>query len=145
ILLVQLIEIGVNLFDFLLRAAHGQITVSAENVVHNEDQRQQVEERGPVMAQERLFFFVSTDLVQFGNSHCDAARVSLPDAAALSASTYRRSSGSVPERRRSIHEPSSKINFAPSVRLIDMTFRPASVEASTATRLPAFAFCSSER
>src|SRR5260370_40038735 len=119
--------------------------MSAENVVHDEDQHQQAEESGPVMAQERLFFFVSTHLVQFCSTHCEASRVNFADAAALSASTYRRSSRSVPERRRRIHEPSAKINLAPAVRAMDTTFRPASVEASTTTRLTAFAFCSSAR
>src|SRR5256885_5811075 len=44
-----------------------------------------------------------------------------------------------------IQVPSAKTNFAPSVRSIDTTLRPRSVEASTATFLIAFAFCSSLR
>src|SRR4029077_2393367 len=148
IFLVQLTQAGVYLFNFLLRAAHGQIAMGAKNVVDKEDQHQQADERRPVVPQERRSFFFRANLIRFFqlcSTHCDASLTSFAEAAALSASTYRRSSGSVPERRRSIHEPSSKTNFAPSVRSMDTTFRPASVEASTATRFTAFAFCSSER
>src|SRR4029077_19380139 len=148
IFLVQLTQAGVYLFNFLLRAAHGQIAMGAENVVDKEDQHQQADERRPVVPQERRSFFFSANFIRFFqlcSTHCDASLTSFAEAAALSASTYRRSSGSVPERRNSIHDPSSKTNFAPSVRSMDTTFRPSSVEASTATLLTAFVFCSSLR
>src|SRR5690348_2632541 len=100
-----------------------------------------------MLPQQRLQLFLCRVLLQvfprFSNTHFVASRVSFAEASALFASTYSRNSGSVPDSRTSIHEPSSKQNFAPSVRSIDTTFLPKSVEASTATFLTAFAFCSS--
>src|SRR3989442_9573264 len=88
ILLVQLIETGVHLLDFQLRAAHGQEAVRAEDVVHNEKEHQQAEESAPMLAQKRPDFLACIRLVQFFKTHADASPVSSAEAPALSASTY---------------------------------------------------------
>src|SRR6266702_5753331 len=96
ILLVQLIETGVHLLDFQLRAAHGQEAVRAEDVVHNENEHQQAEESAPMLAQERPDFLGCIRLVQFFKTHADASRGISAEAPALAAATYSRISCSVP-------------------------------------------------
>src|SRR4029077_31666 len=128
---------------------HRQKTVRPKNVVHDHHQDQQAQQPAAVLPHQRPKFFLGGHFLQFllqlSNTHFVASPVSLADASALVASTYKRNSGSVPASRSSIHDPSSKLNLAPSVRSIDTTFRPSSVVASTATFFTAFAFCSSLR
>ena len=98
----------------------------------------------PVGVQQFAGLFFPVDLHSPFRIQSEAWRVNFSVAAALSASTYSRTIGSVPLKRTRIHEPSSNSNFAPSVRSTDTTFLPSSVEASTATLRMVFAFCSSE-
>src|SRR6266850_1263645 len=65
ILFVQLIEIGQHFIDFALRAAHGQKTVRAENVVHHKHQDEQSEQDGPVVLQKQREFFRGVHLFSF--------------------------------------------------------------------------------
>src|SRR5207248_1877193 len=141
--LVEPLDIGVHLLDFLSRAPHREVSVGPENVVDHQREQQQAQERAAILTQKGDKLFLRLSFFQSCNTHFVASFVNFVEAAALSASTYSRKSGSVPDRRNSIQEPSSKTNFAPSVRSMDTTFRPNSVELSTPTLRTAFAFCSS--
>src|ERR1700732_1234093 len=118
--------------------------MSTENVVHDQRQHEQAKDGASVLLQ-KVVEPVLRALLRYASTHLVASSVNRAEAFGLSASTYGRSSGSVPDSRSSIQLPSSKTNFAPSVRSTETTFRPTSVEASTATFFTAFAFCSSLR
>src|SRR5271165_6652967 len=98
--------------------------------MHNHHQHQQAQKSAAILPRQRSNLLFDRHALQFflqlSNTHFVASPVNFAESAALFASTYKRNSGSVPDSRNNIHEPSSKLNFAPSVRSIDTTFRPTS-------------------
>src|SRR5580692_4116385 len=139
---IQTIDILAHALDLILRSAHGDKSVRAENIVHHQCQHEQTQNGSSVQFQ-KFVEPVLRAFVHYASTHLVASPVNRAEAFGLPASTYKRSNRSVPESRSSIQLPSSKTNFAPSVRSTETTFRPRSVLASTATFLIAFAFCSS--
>jgi len=52
IFLIQLVEVGLHLFDFRLRSAHRQKTVRAEKIVHDHHGDQQAEQSAAILPQQ---------------------------------------------------------------------------------------------
>jgi len=87
VLLIQTVQILFDSVDFVLRAAHGDKAVRAEDVMNDEGENEESEDGAAVMlkkcAESRLRF----GLLQFFSTHSVASRARRADAAALSAST----------------------------------------------------------
>src|SRR6202050_1163131 len=139
---IESVDVLAHSFNFVLRPAHGDKSMRAKDIVDHQGKHEQAQDGAPVLPQ-KFVEPVFRVFVCYASTHLVASSVKRAEAFGLSASTYSRSSGSVPESRSNIQLPSSKTNFAPSVRSTETTFRPRSVVASTATFLMAFAFCSS--
>src|SRR5258707_6769431 len=144
IFLVQLFQFLADLLNLLPLLPHRQVAMRPENIVHQQHRHEHAHKVRRIVQQTspRLFSRLAH---QSFTIQSDASFTSFAVAASLSASTYKRSSGSVPLNRNSIQDPSPNTNFAPSVRSTDTTFLPSSVVASTAALRIAFAFCSSDK
>src|SRR5580693_639183 len=143
VFLVQSSQVRFHRVDFILRPPHRQKSVRTQHIVHHQHRDQHAQDAAPISAPQLRKLLVIIHALQSFKIQSVASFASFAEAAALSASMYKRSKGSVPLNLASIQDPSSNTNFAPSVRSVDTTLRPRSVELSTATFLMAFAFCSS--
>src|SRR6266702_1753321 len=142
VFLVQFLQFLADLLNLLPLLPHRQVAMRTENVVHQQHRHEYAHQVRRIVQQ--TFLRISLQFAhQSFKIQSEASFTSFAAPASLSASTYNRSSGSVPLNRSNIQLPSSNTNFAPSMRSTDTTFLPSSVVASTAAFRIAFAFCSS--